>query len=490
MMAADETKYSLPEESAVHAFGGHASKRSMLLIAILIVVGGALRWIACYSDFWLDEIWSYFRCNELSSSLGVFTEFRSSNNHHLYSLMMLALGDRHHWVGYRIPSMIVGTLTVLLVYAAARHEDRLAVGLPAVMTATSYLMIHFSSEARGYALVVFFAVASYICVRRYGERGEWGSALLFSLCTFFGFLSHMQYVFIWLALLAWQFVCVVKPSPDRKRMIVQFLKCFSFPVVIFVCFYFLVVAQMEIGGGPPYRLTDILVKTLSYAGGGPASGAWAVVVAIAMSILLFASLIHMLKSPSSEWVFFLVVIVIAPAIVLLASRPDVLFVRYFLISIAFAYIAIGSLLAHLARRNAGGKIAVLSILVLFLAGNALNIKRLFQHGRGGYREALWHMERETTGPVITVSSDHHFRNRMVIDYYTRFLTAGKTLTYLDGRNTEPPAAEWILLHRIGEAGDFRDTIHDQAGRTYRAEKQFPYSDMSGWHWFLYRVTKP
>jgi len=489
-MAADGTRYYLPEELAGHNSGGHVSKRSVLLIAILVIVGGAMRWIACYSDFWLDEIWSYFRCKELSSSLGVFTEFRSSNNHHLYSLMMLALGDRHHWIGYRIPSMIVGTLTIVLVYAAARRRGELAASLSAVMTATSYLMIHFSSEARGYALVVFFAVASYICVQRYSQRHEWSSALLFGLCTCFGFLSHTQYVFVWLALLAWQLARVMKPSADHTWTIVHFLKCFGFPVIAFVCFYFLVVVKMEIGGGPPYTLSDILVRTLSYAGGGPASGTWAIVVAIIMSILILASLIHTAKTRSSEWIFFLVVIVVAPAVVLLVNRPEVLFVRYFLISIVFAYIAIGSLLAHLARRLKNGRIAVSIVLMLFIIGNSLNIRRLFHDGRGGYREAVLHMERETPGDVITVSSDHQFRNGMILEYYARFLTTGKKLSYLDGSTTESPAAEWILLHRIGEAGDFKDAIHDQAGRTYRAEKRFPYSDMSGWHWFLYRAMKP
>ena len=486
----DGTGCYFPEERAGHDSNGKIGKRSILIITILVIVGGAMRWIACHSDFWLDEIWSYVQCRELNSSLGVFTEFRSSNNHHLYSLMMLALGDRHHWIGYRVLSLIVGTLTIVLVYAAARHRGELAASLSAVMTATSYLMIHFSSEARGYALVVFFSVASYICVQRYSERHQWGSALLFGLCTCFGFLSHTQYVFVWLALLAWQFSRVINPNSNHTWTFVHFLRCFSFPVIAFACFYFLIVAKMEMGGGPPYSLSDILVKTLSYSGGGPASGGWAVVVAIVMSVLITASLVYLSRSQSAEWVFFVVVIVVAPAIVFLVSRPDVMFVRYFLISIVFAYISIGSLLAYLARRLLNGRIAVSIILVLLIIGNGINIKRLFCDGRGGYREAVLYMERETSGDVITVSSDHPFRNGMVLSYYARFLTTGKELSHRDGRVTDASAAEWILLHRIGEAVEFKDTIRDQLGRMYRAEKHFPYSDMSGWHWSLYRAMNP
>ena len=49
---------------------------------------------------------------------------------------------------------------------------------------------------------------------------------------------------------------------------------------------------------------------------------------------------------------------------------------------------------------------------------------------------------------------------------------------------------WLLLHRIGEPTDIRENLRDRHGNTYVLAKRLPYSDMSGWHLFLYRLGQP
>ena len=64
-------------------------------------------------------------------------------------------------------------------------------------------MILYSSEARGYALAVFFALAAFDLLDRYLDTRRWPSAAGFSVCVILGFLSQLTFVSFYLATLAW-----------------------------------------------------------------------------------------------------------------------------------------------------------------------------------------------------------------------------------------------------------------------------------------------
>jgi len=88
------------------------------LVAAAVALGAVLRAIPCWNDFWLDEIWTYFSVQSLTSPLAVFSAIHHSNNHHLNTLIFYWIGDTPHWAAYRIPSLVSGTATVAL--AASR----------------------------------------------------------------------------------------------------------------------------------------------------------------------------------------------------------------------------------------------------------------------------------------------------------------------------------------------------------------------------------
>lgn len=478
------------EQSETLQSGCSQEKASLtwLYPAFLTIVGlaAAVRLPGCFSDFWLDEIWTLFIANQLNSPVQIFTEFSHSANQHLNTLIFYLLGDREHWIVYRIHSLVTGIGTVVLAWFIAHRTGKFEATIASVLMAASYLMIHFSSEARGYGLVVFFAFATFFAVQRFVENRSWLWAIVFWICVCLGVLSHLTYLHVFIAVTIWFLAHLFKTCENKLEVIVCYAQCFGVPIMFLGCLYAFVIRHFVIGAGPPYKLIDVLVKTLSYAGGGPAAGPVAVMVSVITAGLLLWAIVWLRRQGRSEWIFYLIVIFLSPVVLLAVKCPDVLFVRYFLISIAFGFIAISHLMADLCRRGHLAKMWVSILLLLFLVGNGVNVYRLFKYGRGSYLEGLRYMADHALGEVITMGSDHDFRNGMLVEYYNRYLSPGKRITYIPQHQYPAQGPTWMISHRIGNPGKISPIIVNHHGNTYKLVKTLPYSDLSGWHWFLYR----
>lgn len=455
----------------------------LLFIAVFAL---AIRLPACFSDLWIDEIWTLFVSNELNSPTEIFTKFLHSNNHHLNTFFLYLLGNQEHWAVYRIHSLVAGVGAVILAWFIAYRAGKLEAVIASLLTAGSYLMIHFSSEARGYALVIFFALATFIAVQRFAESKRW----LWAICIWFyvilGFLSHLMYLHVFLASGIWLFVYLYKKQGSVLDVTFRLAQCFCIPIIFLGYFYLFFIKKMVIGGGPIDRMIDVLIKTFSYAGGGPSSGPVAILVSMAILSMFAWAIICLWQKGNSEWLFYLIVIFLSPAVALVAKQQDVLFVRYFLINIAFGFIATSFVLADLYRRGYMARVCVSTLIILFLVGNGINIAGLFKYGRGGYLEGLRYITDHTQGKVVTVSSDHDFRNSMLIKFYKRYLPTDKKYTYIPQRQLPVKKPMWVIFHRIGDPGDISQIIGKRMGNPYKLVKTIPYSDLSGWHWFLYQ----
>ena len=166
--------------------------------------------------------------------------------------------------------------------------------------------------------------------------------------------------------------------------------------------------------------------------------------------------------------------------------PSLWFLRYFLISIAFAYIAVSFALAEIFRRFNHGKKFLALLILLFLFGNAWNVVNLYKYGRGAYLEGLKYVAFHSTEHNIRITSDNDFRNSMIIEYCKHFLPIDKKIVYVPQDNFPKEPAMWIIFHRIGYPGEIYQTLTDTQGDIYKLVKSLPYSDLSGMHWYLYQ----
>jgi hypothetical protein len=475
----------------------HPAVLGLLLLALLV------RLPPCFGDLWLDEIWSLLAARELRSPLGAFTELESSNNHPLNTLFLQLVGPSEAPLVLRLHSLAAGVGAVALAWLAGRRGGAAEGLLAALLTACSYLLIHFSSEARGYALAVFFAFAALLAARRFAEAPSWSRAALLWLCTALGFLSHLTFLYAFLAVGAASAAELRSACGSQREAARELARGFAPPLAGLGLYYALVLRHLVIGAAPPYALLEVLVRTLSGTGGGPGAGPLALAASLVTAGLVVAAIARLWRRSPGESLLFAIGVFLAPAAVLAALRPEVLAVQYFVVDAALALLALASLLAEGWRRGRGARLAVAAALLLFLVGNGANVLRLYRFGRGSYAQGLRYLADRTPEPVITVTSDHDARTGVLLQYYEPRLRLPKRIDYLPGslqfpvealaeapdpaRPLEPaPGAAWILLHRIGEAGEIAPAIADRHGTRYALAKTLPYAGVSGWHWFLYR----
>jgi hypothetical protein len=103
----------------------------------------------------------------------------------------------------------------------------------------------------------------------------------------------------------------------------------------------------------------------------------------------------------------------------------------------------------------------------------------YRFGRGQYRAAIAFMAARTEGDVITVSSDHDFRNGMVLRYYATGLRGHGHVRYIEAADTAGHP-EWLLVHNLESPPKAPRCRGD-----YALERVFPFYGLSGWNWIVY-----
>jgi len=192
-----------------------ASVRCALLAAI-VVLGAGLRCANIQQGLWWDEIWSTLEYATAQSwwhtisRLGYYF-----NNHPLYSIVcrfsiaVLGLSE----ISVRLPSVCMGVAALPVLYLLARPLTGTAPALLAtLLMAFSSFHIDHSTEARGYAGMLLFALLSSMYFFKALSKSTKRIWLLFVLCTFLGFYCHPYMVQVPLA----QLLCCVLLYVEQK----------------------------------------------------------------------------------------------------------------------------------------------------------------------------------------------------------------------------------------------------------------------------------
>jgi len=474
----------------------HVSLTPALQPVIIISLALLLRLPGCFSDFWLDEIWSLFLALKIHHPIEIFTSNHHSANQHLNTIVLYLWGDIHNWPLYRLHSLIAGTGSVLLSWLIGRQKGREEAWILATLVTTSYPLVHYSSEARGYALLIFFAFLAFYGAQRFLRQPNWLNASLIWVAVILGFTAHLTYLHVLIALTVWLIYALWQSSHCRLHTSKMFLKALLIPFLFSAAFYILVIRYFFIGAASDYVFSDVMLKTLSYMAGGPANGLWAYAAALCSIVFTLLATTWLRNQQRNEWLFFITVTALSPLAVLIYINPDVLYPRYFLVSISFALIAIGFWLASLYRGHKNGRELVLGALIIFICANSWHTWQLAKHGRGGYMQTLqWILSQTHGNDTVSITSDHDFRNKMVLDFYRTYLPVDtqRRIIYQnrDTLNAERTPARWCLTHQFQSPNIERPPIYIQNkhGHIYRLRKHFPYADLSGWHWLVYEYQQ-
>ncbi len=130
------------------------------LLAVIVVLGAALRIHTLDSALWYDELVT-LTDSVRAPFVVLLTQFPSNNNHVLYSVLaraaILVFGD-HPW-SLRLPAVVFGIASLPMLYVlGARVTSRLEAIGAAILLAVSYHHVWFSQNARGYTILLFCAV--------------------------------------------------------------------------------------------------------------------------------------------------------------------------------------------------------------------------------------------------------------------------------------------------------------------------------------------
>jgi hypothetical protein len=454
-----------------------------LALAGLVVLAVALRLAASNTLLWLDEIWSLEFASQASSPLAILTQIKHDNNHFLNTFFLYLTGPERPWIIYRIPAVIAGVLSVIVAGRIGARRGRVE-GMTAVaLFTTSFLLIHYSSEARGYAFVVLFALASYDTLTNYLERDDlrWGAAFAAVCC--FGLLSHPTFTHCYVAAVYWSACSLFLRRLTWKEITRRLAVLHVLPVLLGAALYVVNLRHIKLGGGPEYVLYDKLVEIGSLSLGGPLGGPFALVVCLAFVAGALGGLYLLRREGADEWRFFALATAV-PVLLAITARPPFLFARYFLISVVFGLMLWSFLLGRLFGRN---RWAYAVVLLLFVAGNTTHTLGLTRIGRGQYLEALQYMARNDAARIITISSDHNFGNRKLIEFYAQFLTPSRQIRYVDvgrWRNLRPG---WLIIHRYRKwSDDPPEPDYNILGARYVLDRTFECAPLSGWRWLCYR----
>ncbi len=461
----------------------------------IVLFFAVVRWAGMIGDLWLDEIWSLRMVQSIQSPWEIFTKLQHDNNHPLNSLFLYLVQPGADWT-YRLLSWFAGSVSVWMAALLAcdhfrrwhpeEDETRAKVCglLTAVMVGGAYLLIHYSSEARGYAPAVACALLAVYALSRGSAGSELRWPVVYFCACVIGLVSHLAMVQVMLAAGCWSlllFFTNLKAWREHlRRALIWQLPSWLF----FGAYYFGFVRKMEIGGGPENALFRVLAE-LAVTLLGISALPGPVVLAILLGAIL-AGLV-LIWNRSRGWaLFYVAVIFVTPAIGILFSRFTLLFPRYFIISAAFALIVIGYGLTRLWSQGRLGRGSCMAALLLFLIGNGLQVEHLLTEGRGHYQEALHTILKRTPFEAVTISSDHDFRNFALVDYYQTLAQAPRKVVYYQREKLPPWGTQWRILHRIDDDSEAPKHVTDERGNFYVKERVYGYAGLSGWSWIVYR----
>jgi hypothetical protein len=466
----------------------------MLWLAVgSFVVGVGVRVLAAHNDLWFDEVWTLELLRERVHSFGdVFINIKHSNNQHLCSLWMWLVGQNASALVYRLPSVLASIGTVALAGFIGARRSWLEGYIAVILTSWSYLLIHFGTEARGYSLAIFFALLAWYALQQFEERRSRAWTVVFWSAAVLGFLAHLEFAVCFAGLVAWALWRFVRYRSKWRQAVLDLFALFAVPIVLLLAFYFVAVRGMEVGGGPEWQVMPLLIKTASYMLGGPASGAAAGITAVLAVASIYVVVVYLMFERDDRWIFYGVVIVTPIGLIpILLLVP--LSVRYFMISIAASLLLFSSGYAALLRRGVAERAIGLTLLAIFVAGNAVNTGNLLRFGRGQYLAALRFMEKNSDGREVVITSDHDFRNAMLVNYYKRYIERPDYTQYVDRvtldeqyvrTNRRSLGAEWLIFHRF-DLREQPERVTDVYGNNYKLVSIYRYSDLSGWNWLLY-----
>jgi hypothetical protein len=444
-----------------------------------------LRARAMFTDFWLDEIWSYDLARRARSVADIFfgADLKLDNNHHLNTLWLYALGHQPHWALYRLPALVAGVVTVVVAAVAGAHRGRAEGVFAGLGVAASFMMVVYSTEARGYALVLLFALLAFVALRRYLDAPSLAGAAWFWLWMALGLAAQTSILHVYLGALLWSGYRLRGRSRDLVVL-------HAGPVVWGGLWAGFVLLGSRIGGGPAWTWRSIGDQSLAWTFGYPVSIVPSWLAAGAAAALVIGDAWQLSREGSDEGLFS-VGVIFGPPIFVAALSPPWLFPRYFLVSLLFLLLVAGRSLARLWSPPGWGRPAAGAILVLFVAGNARHLVPFSRYGRGLASQAIRVLATSRpSGEILVTGRPVDLWSSLPIAYYEDVLGLGDRLHYIPATDLQKPGTpahmDWLIVQSQTDDEAPVAAVSLTGDGRFVLQHAYPQYGPSGMRWWLYR----
>ena len=179
----------------------------------LIVAGFALRLGGMWQSLYGDEIFTHDIVTGHGNPIDVLREVHDTSItpplHYLLAWLSVQLGDPTWTV--RLPSLILGTATIPLIYALAKRtvgDGLVAAGLYAI----GPFALFYGTEARAYATLVFILTASTLVMLLAIDTGRTRWWVLFAVLTAAAMYTHYTALFVLAVQGAWALYTARRPA--------------------------------------------------------------------------------------------------------------------------------------------------------------------------------------------------------------------------------------------------------------------------------------
>lgn len=443
-----------------------------------LALGIAIILACARGDLWLDEIWSFEWSRRAASAWEILKVFRHDNNHPLNTWWLMLVGEHQSLIVFRFPAVVSGIISLFLVSRLAFLLDPASEWIAVLLSALSFPLALYFSEARGYAPAVACALGTVLLLLRTAYAPSWTTAAGFWLVCGVGMLSHATFLFVLMALGIWEVIQIFHSSTKWVPAAWACALWFVIPGFMACAYYLCFLRGMQIGGGPQYAIPSVLGHFFGHALALPAGPPLAVIV-FGGAIYLLA--VAALKEGRHKLLFILLPLPVG--LTLAVARPEILYFRYFLVLLPFFYLALAAGLARMLTSSF--TILRYGAVVLILAYSLAQAPKLLAlgvHGRGEYRSAMAFMALSPFANKV-VSSDHDFRNGLLVEFYRQREVS--PVTYVPLTKVRTGQLGWFIRHTQEPLPSIPEKyINTQAGR-FRLVRVYPYAGVSGWHWILY-----
>jgi hypothetical protein len=455
---------------------------------LVLLASTLLRVPGLTTDLWLDELWSLENSFGARSWWQLLFRTKIDNNHHLNSLYLHLVGPQSNPIVYRLLAFVSGIGAVATAWIVGARDSRLTAAVTALLFGTSFMMVFYATEARGYATVVWLTLAAWYCVLRYAEtpRRIWATG--FAVCSILGVMAHQTFVMFLGAAYLWLDTHLPRTQKSLREATLLTRRLFLPPAVVIGLFYAVAVLGQQIGGGPSYRLGTVVAQTLSTVTGGPQTGSGMWVAAAVVGAVFVGSIWSTRRAGDDRWLLYTAGGFVIPAIIAVARQSAPLSPRYFIVPAALLLLcSAGWLSRWLAQGGAAMAVAALLVAAHVTGGVVATIGD--GSSRGRYSDALRHMAASSTGSVATVASSdkyggHDFRTGMLIRYYGRTASASPRVQYITEEEYPAAGTDWMIVETLGEPP--QPSIVDRNGHTFTLSEVYPSGGLSGLTWYLYR----